>query len=33
MYPVLAAAGTELLAVWTTGGEASVIQVRAIRLP
>jgi hypothetical protein len=32
MYPVLAAIGSDVLAVWTTGGEASVIQLRAIRL-
>lgn len=32
-HPVLAAAGTGILAVWTTGGDASVIQARAIRLP
>lgn len=33
MYPALAATGGGVLAVWTTGGEASVIQARTIRLP
>jgi len=33
MYPVLAATGSGLVAVWTTGGDASVIQARAISLP
>jgi len=32
-YPVLAATGSDVLAVWTTGGEASSIRVRAVRLP
>lgn len=33
MYPVLAASGTDIVAVWTTGGEPSVVQARRIRLP
>jgi hypothetical protein len=33
MYPVLVAVGSDVLAVWTTGGEASVVQARVIRLP
>ncbi len=32
-YPVLAATGSGLVAVWTTGGDAAVIQTRAIPLP
>lgn len=32
-YPVLAATDSGLVAVWTTGGDASVIQTRAISLP
>ena len=33
LYPVLAVADDRLLAVWTAGGEASKIHVRAVRLP
>jgi hypothetical protein len=33
MYPVLAATGAGMLAVWTTGGDASVVRVRAVDLP
>ncbi len=33
MYPVLAATDQGVLAVWTTGGEASVIQASRLRLP
>jgi hypothetical protein len=33
MYPVLAATGSGLVSVWASGGDASVIQVRAISLP
>jgi len=32
-YPVLAATDKGMLAVWTTGGDASVIQARILRLP
>ena len=32
-YPVLAATGSGLVAVWTTGGDASVIQTRIVSLP
>jgi hypothetical protein len=33
MYPVLAATGDGLVAVWTTGGESSIVQSRVMRLP
>ena len=33
MYPVLAATDAGLVAVWTTGGDASVIQVRVLSNP
>jgi hypothetical protein len=33
MYPVLAATDRGLVAVWTTGGEASVVRARAVDVP
>lgn len=33
MYPVLASTDAGILAVWTTGGDASVIRTRIVRLP
>jgi hypothetical protein len=33
MYPVLASTDAGVLAVWTTGGDASVIRARIVSLP
>jgi hypothetical protein len=33
IYPVLAATDRGLLAVWTTGGDASTVRARLVQLP